>query len=195
MLWLWAISQAEFRTVLESCFTAEYQREWTELIPLSFSRAHSPRHGRQEIDKGIGPEEKGRKSPEKELRRERRAHIHLSEHTHIYTQKHERKCVGASVCVLSALLLVNGICLRLNCQSDCDWWLKGLAPPRQTASLTKCYKNNKIQSRLGRERAGERVLIGQDTDKHRGQNDISMITLQPIHNTKRCNGMQQSNAR
>lgn len=63
------------------------------------------------------------------------------------------------------------------------------APFKHIASFRELCKT---QERMRRESVSERELTGEDTDKHRGQNDISMITLRPIHNIKCCSVIQHS---
>lgn len=142
------------------------------------SQTHSPfslwsslRHGGQQIDERIGPEEN--KTPERQLKR-------VDTHTPSHTHKDVYVNVQGHLCVLSVLLLVKhskwNLRIRLNCQSDGDGWLEDLPPLNTKLPLERSITHSGGSG--GRVCVCERELIGWDTDKHRGQNDISMITLQ-----------------
>lgn len=67
--------------------------------PFHSLRARGLRHGGQEIDERIGPEQN--KSPERQLKRDARGNTHRRVRLHVHAHRHVRKSTGASVCVIS----------------------------------------------------------------------------------------------
>lgn len=110
----------------------------------------------------------------RKLKRDERVKTSTRTHTHTVTHFSWNKHIKAhgQLCMLSELLLVKhckwNLCIRLNCQSDGDRWLKDLSPsdtqlPLETNYIKKRKVNNThthtphTHKRMGKECMTERA--------------------------------------
>lgn len=130
----WAPHHHHSETDVELCFKAENQWEWGKPIPLSHSPEHTVRNmDDRRLTRGLA--HGGTKAVRGSLRGTRgwkppHARTHTRTVTHVSWNKHIK--AHGQLCMLSELLLVKhckwNLCIRLNCQSDGDRWLKDLSP-------------------------------------------------------------------